>query len=459
MIRRDEMKRSAIVLAAGHGTRMKSRKPKILHEILGKSMVLWVTDTIKTAGISDLTLIVGYQHERVQGALLDEGLSFVYQEKQEGTGHAVLLGANSLKDLEDFDTVLVACGDTPLLTKESLEALIQRHESQNQVMTVLTARVDNPYGYGRILLDNGSVCGIVEEKDATDKEREINLINTGTYCFKGSFLKDYLPRLKNDNAQGEYYLTDLLAMAVEAGYRVGEYTLEDNREGLGVNNRLQLSVATELMQRRIVEKHMLNGVSFTNPNYVYIEPEVVLEEDVLIEGGVSLLGKTVIKKGTVIESGSRVIDGVVGEDSVIKSSMLWSCEVGNGCYIGPFAYLRPNTILKDYVKIGDFVEVKNSTVGQGTKIPHLSYVGDSTLGERINIGCGSITCNYDGRKKHRTVIEDDVFIGSNTNLVAPLTIREGAVIGAGSTITKDIDSGILALTRAPLKIVKSWKKK
>lgn len=452
------LKRTSIVLAAGHGTRMKSKKPKILHEILGKSMVLWVTDSLKNAGIDEFHLIVGHQHERVMGALEGEGFHFVYQEKQEGTGHAVRLGAEAIRDLEAYDTVLVACGDTPLMKSETLESLILAHEESQNAMTVLSAFVENPYGYGRIISEENRVLAIVEEKDATEAQKKIQYINTGTYCFKGAFLKEYLPRLTNNNAQKEYYLTDLLKLAVEAGLRVGQEILQDENEGLGVNNRVQLLKASEILQERVLEKLMYDGVSFQSTN-VYIEPSVEIDSDVYIESNVTIKGKSKIGQGSILESGSRIIDASIGEDCVIKSSVIWDSEVGNGCYVGPFAYLRPNTKLADYVKIGDFVEVKNSTIGHGTKIPHLSYIGDGDLGERINIGCGAITCNYDGINKHKTVIENDVFIGSNANLVAPLVIKEGAVVGAGSTITKDVDSGSLALTRAPLKIVKSWKKK
>lgn len=453
------MKRSSIVLAAGHGTRMKSKKPKILHEILGKPMVLWVTEEIKNAGISEVNLIVGFQHERVISSLEGHQFNFVYQETQEGTGHAVRLGAEAITNLEDYDTILVACGDTPLMTQATLEKLISTHEANQNVMTVLTAFVENPFGYGRIISKGDNVVAIVEEKDASVSQKQINCINTGTYCFKGSFLKAYLNKLSNDNAQKEYYLTDLLKLAVNDGLIVGQEILEDEKEGLGVNNRVQLLTASEILQRRVLEKFLYEGVSFQNLTNVYVEPSVYLETDVYVEGNVTLKGNTSVGQGTILESGTRLIDAKIGEECVIKASVIWDAEVGNGCYIGPFAYLRPKTKLSDYVKIGDFVEVKNSFVGQGSKIPHLSYVGDSELGERINMGCGAITCNYDGINKHKTIIENDAFIGSNSNLVAPLVIKEGAVVGAGSTITKDVDSGSLALTRAPLKVVKSWKKK
>lgn len=453
------MNRSAIILAAGHGTRMKSKKPKVLHEVLGKPMLTWIVDLAHAVDIDDTKIVVGFKHEVVREVLAHAEVDFVYQETQEGTGHAVRLAADAIAELEAKDTVFVSCGDTPLMRAETIRDFIETHEKSGDVMSILVAEVDNPFGYGRIVTEKGSVKAIVEQKDATEEERKIRLINTGTYCFKGDFLKKYLPKLTNNNAQGEFYLTDLVALAVQDQLSVGHFMLADVAESLGVNNRIQLAQANRIMQQRVIERHMENGVSFANPLSCYVEPGVTIGQDCLIEENVHLSGMTSIGEGTLVEAGSRLVNAIVGEDCVIKQSVLWDCTVGNECKIGPFAYLRPSTELKNNVKIGDFVEVKNSIVGDGSKIPHLSYIGDSDVGTEVNVGCGSITCNYDGVNKYRTIIEDRVFIGSNTNLVAPVRISSGAFIGAGSTITRDIDSDVLALTRAPLKKVAGWKKK
>ncbi len=442
------MRKIAVVLAAGKGTRMKSEKAKVVHPVCGRPMIAWVVDAIRKAGFDDIYVVCGHRAEEVQAAAGDD-VTYIYQEQQLGTGHAVQTAMAAITE-EDIDTVLVTCGDTPLISGETLEAFLRAHTESKRVVDVMTTIQDNPTGYGRIIREFDEVTAIVEEKDASEAEKQIQEINVGTYLFDMAFLRHSLMSLTCDNAQGEFYLTDLVAAARREHSTAGGFVLTDKNESLGVNNRAQLSEAERYMQARINHSWMLAGVTIQDPTSTYIASTVTLEADVVLEPNVMLLGNTHISSGTGIGMNCKLIDTTVGHNCDIQQTVTDRAVVGDNVRIGPFAYLRPGTVLKDNIKIGDFVEVKNSIVENGSKIPHLSYVGDSDVGEKVNIGCGTITCNYDGKNKFRTTIEDGAFIGSNTNLIAPVTVGKNAYIGAGTTVRKNIDEKTLAVSKAPL---------
>ena len=449
------MKTTAVILAAGQGTRMKSELPKVLHQVLGKPMIQWVIDSVKAAEADTIITVLGHKGEAV-AEVVGEQTQVVYQREQLGTGHAVMQAAEHLAD--EAGCVLVICGDTPLLTAETLKALLAKHQEEHNAVTVLTAKASDPHGYGRMIRKDDRIVAIVEEKDADEAQKAITEINAGTYCFDQHFLLGALQGLKTDNAQGEYYLTDVIKMAVEQGLTVGGYLLADFEESLGVNNRVQLAQAEKIMRQRKLRELMLNGVTIIDPEHTYVDMDVQVGQDTILAPGVILEGQTRVGCRCRIGANTRLTDAVVGDETTVQNSIIWDSTVGSRCQIGPFAYIRPGSVLADEVKVGDFVELKKAQVASGSKIPHLSYVGDATIGAHVNIGCGTITCNYDGKNKHQTVIEDNAFIGSNTNLVAPVTIHEGATIGAGSTISKDIPANSLGLTRPELKIKENWRK-
>ena len=450
------MKTTAVILAAGQVTRMKSKLPKVLHKALGKPMVQWVIDCLTQAGVEDKIAVLGHGGEQV-AQVVEQQAAIVYQAEQLGTGHAVMQAVPALA--EENECVLVICGDTPLLRAQTIQALIEKHQTEGNAVTLLTAYAENPTGYGRIVRDEQQITAIVEQKDASEEQKLIKEINTGTYCFDQNFLVQYLATLNTNNAQKEYYLTDLIKIANEHQLPVGGFVLADFNESLGVNNRIQLSQAEAVLRQRKCEEVMLAGVTLIDPTATYIGADVVIGNDTVIYPNVVLEGKTVIGSDNVIGMNCRFVDSVIGDGNDIQSTVITESTVGNGCKIGPMAYLRPGTVLADRVKIGDFVEVKKSQIGEGSKIPHLSYVGDSVVGSGVNIGCGTITCNYDGVHKYQTVIKDGAFIGSNTNLVAPVVVEENAFIGAGSTITKNVPDSALAVTRADLRLKENWRKK
>ncbi len=450
------MRTTAVILAAGQGTRMKSKLPKVLHKALGKPMVQWVIDCLSEAGVADKIAVLGHGGEQVE-QVVEGQAQIVYQTEQLGTGHAVMQAAPALA--ADNDCVLVICGDTPLLRPQTISQLIAQHQAEGNAVTLLTAHAENPAGYGRIVRNGQQIAAIVEQKDASEEEKLISEINTGTYCFDQKFLLQYLSALDTNNAQKEYYLTDLIKIANQHQLPVGGFVLTDFNESLGVNNRVQLAQAEQILRQRKCQEVMLAGVTLLAPEATYIGADVVIGNDTIIYPNVVLEGKTIIGSDNVIGMNCRFVDSTIGNGNDIQSTVIVESVVGNGCKIGPMAYLRPGTVLADTVKIGDFVEVKKSQVGQGSKIPHLSYVGDSVVGSGVNIGCGTITCNYDGVHKYQTTIEDGAFIGSNTNLVAPVTVEANAFIGAGSTITRDVAANALALTRAELRVKENWRKK
>jgi bifunctional UDP-N-acetylglucosamine pyrophosphorylase/glucosamine-1-phosphate N-acetyltransferase len=436
----------AIVLAAGQGTRMKSKLYKVLHPVCGKPMVRHVVDMLDKTAVDRTVVVVGHGASMVKDAL-GERVEYAIQEQQLGTGHAVLQTAALLEATEGI--TLIVYGDTPLLTEDTIHNLIRIHNERGAAGTVLTAQVDNPFGYGRIVRDTkGAVLRIVEEKDCTEEERKITEINTGTYCFDNRQLFNALHQVTNHNAQGEYYVTDVIGILHRAGQCIEGYCMKDAEEATGVNDRVALAEVEAILRKRINKQHMLSGVTLINPDAIYIDSDVTIGSDTVIHPGCSLRGSTTIGSDCIIGPLSEIVDSVVHDGVQIKQSVLHQADVGMGSIIGPYAYLRPGAKLAAKVKIGDFVEIKNASIGEGSKIPHLSYVGDAHIGKNVNIGCGSITANYDGIHKHVTQIDDDAFIGSNSNLIAPIHIGKGAYVVAGSTITQNVNDDELAIGRA-----------
>lgn len=445
---------AALVLAAGKGTRMKSRLPKVLHKVGGKAMVERVLDTVNAVGVDRSVVIVGFGGEEVR-AYLGDRCEYVTQAEQKGTGHAV---REAKPVLGDFDgTIVLMCGDTPLVTEDTIKALLNEHTATGAAATVLTAHMENPTGYGRIIRDEeGKVLRIVEQKDGTPDELAVQEINTGMYAFDSQKLWPCLAQLSDDNAQGELYITDVVGILVNAGERVSAYMTMDEDESLGVNSRVQLAEAERILRNRKLRELMDAGVTIIDPATTYVAPEVVVGSDTILHPGTILEGNTVIGKECEIGPHTRFTNVKVGDNNVIHFTYAHDCEIKNGTDIGPYVHLRPNTVIGDKVHIGNFVEVKNSIVGEGTKFPHLSYIGDSDVGGGVNIGCGTITVNYDGKIKHRTRIDDGAFVGCNTNLVAPVHVGSYSYIGAGSTITKDVPDKALAVGRARQMIKENW---
>ncbi|EFI84920.1 Bifunctional protein GlmU [Listeria grayi] len=439
-------KRYAVVLAAGQGTRMKSKLYKVLHPVCGKPMVEHVVDQIKTLNMDKIVTIVGHGADNVQEQLGGKS-EFVKQEEQLGTAHAVLQAKDLLADKEG--TTLVVCGDTPLIRSETVDALLKYHHEKRAKATILTTSLEDPTGYGRIIRDDLGIVGkIVEQKDASSEEKAVKEINTGTYCFDNAALFDALSKVTNDNAQGEFYLPDVIKILKDAEEVVAAYRMESSDESLGVNDRVALAEATKLMQKRINEKHMRNGVTLINPENTYIDVDVEIGQDTVIESGVTIKGNTVIGDDCTITSGSDIQDSVIGSGVLIRSSAVIESKVADEVQIGPYAHLRPESEIGAHVKIGNFVETKKAVVGENTKLPHFIYMGDAEIGKNVNVGCGSIAVNYDGKNKAKTIIGDNVFIGCNSNLVAPLKIGDNAFVAAGSTLTKDVPEGALAIARS-----------
>ncbi|MZP29289.1 bifunctional UDP-N-acetylglucosamine diphosphorylase/glucosamine-1-phosphate N-acetyltransferase GlmU [Heliobacterium undosum] len=447
-------KRTAVVLAAGKGTRMKSRQPKVLHEVAGQPMICHVLDALTDCDVEQPVVVIGHGGEAVRQRLGNRA-RYAWQQEQLGTGHAVMMARPEVP--EEVETVMVLCGDTPLLTGATLSALWETHEQSGAMGTVLTAVINDPKGYGRILRDDaGHVTAIVEEKDADEKQKAIREINAGTYCFDRAALFAALDAITPANAQGEYYLTDVLAIFRQRGGVVVAHTLQDEREILGINSRVQLAEAESVLQDRMRRKWMDAGVTLIDPPSVFFHSKAAVGADTIIYPQTIIEGETVIGEGCRLGPATRICDSRIGDNVVIQNSVVLDSRIGDDCAVGPFAYLRPGTCLAEEVKVGDFVEIKKSVIGKGSKVPHLSYVGDATVGEGVNIGAGTITCNYDGKHKHVTTIEDGAFIGSNTNLVAPVTVGAHALIGAGSTITKDVPAGALAVERSHMKIKENF---
>jgi bifunctional UDP-N-acetylglucosamine pyrophosphorylase/glucosamine-1-phosphate N-acetyltransferase len=447
------MSAAALILAAGEGTRMKSSLPKVAHRILGVPLVRYVLDASKAAGCDQVVVVTGHGAELVES--LVEGEMSIRQDQQLGTGHAVMCAEDALGGVEG--SLLVLAGDCPLLTAETLAALITAREDASAAASVLTTRLGDPSGYGRIVrAADGSIAGIVEDKDLAEEQRGIDEVNTSTYCFDAATLFAHLHRLENANAQGEYYLTDMVALFRAEGLTVVGVEATDPEETLGVNSRVQLAEAARVLQRRINERHMLEGVTMTDPDLVWIGPRVRLGRDVVLEPMTFLLGDTVIADRCTLGPDTRVTDSVVGPDCVIDSSIVNSCELGTAVSVGPRSLLRAGTVMADGSKAGTSVEIKNATVGEGSKVPHLSYIGDAEIGRGVNIGAGTITCNYDGTRKYHTVVGDGALIGSDTMLIAPVEVGDGAVTGAGSAIAQDVPADALAVERAEQRTIEGW---
>ncbi|GEK91630.1 bifunctional UDP-N-acetylglucosamine diphosphorylase/glucosamine-1-phosphate N-acetyltransferase GlmU [Alkalibacterium kapii] len=439
-------KRFAVILAAGQGTRMKSKLYKVMHPVMGKPMVEHVVDQARDADIDTIVTVTGVGAETVQERLSSKS-QYVLQEEQLGTAHAVLQAEPVLKNEEG--TTLVICGDTPLLTKETLDGLMKHHESAGAKATVLTAHADDPFGYGRVIRsEDGSVLKIVEQKDASEEEQAVQEINTGTYCFDNQALFSALKEVGNDNVQGEYYLPDVMEILKNKQELVSAYQLDHKEEALGVNDRVALAKASQLMKQRINEQHMRNGVTLIDPDNTYIERDVKIGQDTVIEPGVYLKGQTVIGEDCTIGAHSIIVDSTIHSDVEVKSSLIEESVMESHSDIGPNSHLRPQSVIKEAVHIGNYVEIKKATIGKKSKVGHLTYVGDATLGENINLGCGTIFVNYDGKKKHHIKVGDNSFVGCNANLIAPVTIEDNSYIAAGSTITDNVPSETLAIARS-----------
>ncbi|BCJ87413.1 bifunctional UDP-N-acetylglucosamine diphosphorylase/glucosamine-1-phosphate N-acetyltransferase GlmU [Effusibacillus dendaii] len=448
---------NAVVLAAGQGTRMKSRRHKVLHPVCGKPMIRHILDALQAAGIERRIVVIGSLGEQVQTELAGE-VEFVWQKEQLGTGHAVMQ-VNPL--LTNQEGITIVCnGDTPLITSETVQQLIELHKQQNASATVMTGIVENPYGYGRIIRgQDGSVLRIVEEKDASADEKQVREINSGTYCFNTPDLLQALSSLTSDNAQGEYYLTDCLDIMRRGGKRIAAFAVSDSDEILNINDRVQLASVEQILRQQIRLKHMRNGVTLMDPATTFIDADVQIGPDTTILPGTLITGLTEIGDACTIGPNTQIHNSSIGSNSTVTQSVLLESNFGSGVQIGPFAYVRPGSQVADQVKIGDFVEIKNSVIGAGTKIPHLSYIGDADIGAGTNIGCGTITVNFDGTKKYRTIVGENSFVGCNSNLVAPVTVGKDTYIAAGSTITHNVPDGALAVARERQVIKEGYKAK
>lgn len=442
-----------VILAAGKGTRMHSDKPKVLHSLAGKSLLQHVVDSAHTLNPAQIIVVYGHGGEMVPQSLQESKVKSVLQEPQLGTGHAV---QQSLPFLDDSSVTLVLYGDVPLIQQGTLEKIL----TVQNTLSLLTQNLEDPKGYGRIVRDTeGRVRSIIEEKDATSEQRKIREINTGILAAPTSLLRKWLLKLRNENTQGEYYLTDIVAMAVAEGLKVNTVQVENAWEVAGINSKTQLAALERLWQGELAGRLLLQGVTLADPARVDIRGELTCERDVEIDVGCIFEGRVHLAKGVKVGAYSVVKNANISAYTQIAPySHIDRAEIGEHCQIGPFARIRPGSKLHNEVHIGNFVEVKNSEIANQSKANHLSYIGDATIGERVNIGAGTITCNYDGANKFRTVIEDDAFIGSDTQLVAPVTVGRGATIGAGSTITKDTPPGGLTLSRAKQLYVPGWQR-
>ena len=449
---------AAVILAAGQGTRMKSDLPKVLHRVAGKAMLAYVVEAALALQACPIIPVVGHGADEVRDAMSNQDLRFALQAEQLGTGHALLCAEEALNGFSG--ELLLLCGDVPLLQKKTLQALIDHHRQHAACVTILTADMDNPAGYGRIIRGAEGVDRIVEEKDATNSERQVREINTGIYLFRAPQVFSLLRDVDKCNAQGEYYLTDVVAAARQAGERVEALLIDDAEEAMGINDQVQLAESGGIMRQRINNAHQLAGVTLVDPAATYIDADVTIGAGTVIHPGVHLRGRSKVGSGCEIEPGAVVTDCSIGDRVHIKpGSVLSESSVGNDCAIGPMAHLRPGTVLAGSNKIGNFVETKKAVIGEKSQASHLTYIGDASLGKNVNVGCGTITCNYDGVNKHQTTIGDDVFVGSDVQFVAPVTIGRGSLIGAGSTITMDVPADALAISRVEQKNIAGWAEK
>ncbi|MEV4889781.1 bifunctional UDP-N-acetylglucosamine diphosphorylase/glucosamine-1-phosphate N-acetyltransferase GlmU [Nonomuraea sp. NPDC055795] len=448
---------AVIVLAAGEGTRMKSQTPKVLHEVCGRALVDHMLAAARDLKPERLIVVIGHARERVGAHLAETSpdARAVVQREQRGTGHAVRTVLEETGTING--TVLVTYGDVPLLRTETLAALLAKHADDGNAVTVLTARVPDPTGYGRIVRDeSGAVLQIVEHKDATDDQRAIDEMNSGIYAFDGLLLADAVKRVSTDNAQGEEYLTDVLSILREDGHRVGAHVAADYVEVEGVNDRVQLAFVRRVLNQRVLESHMRGGVTVVDPASTWVDVQVRLAPDTVIHPGTQLHGETVVGEGAEIGPATTLTDTTVGPGAVVRNAVCDSAEIGPDASVGPYAYLRPGTVLGRKSKAGTFVEMKNTQVGERSKVPHLSYAGDATIGDDVNIGAAVIFVNYDGVNKHRTTVRDGAFVGCDSMLVAPVTVGDGAYTAAGSVIDGDVPPGAIGVARARQRNIEKW---
>ncbi|NEZ47673.1 bifunctional UDP-N-acetylglucosamine diphosphorylase/glucosamine-1-phosphate N-acetyltransferase GlmU [Clostridium niameyense] len=444
----------AIILAAGKGKRMKSSLPKVIHKVCGKEMVNHVIDNVRKAGIEDVNLVIGKSADKVKENTKDREVTYSFQSEQLGTGHAVICAKDFLKDKKGV--VAVFTGDAPLITEETIKELFSFHEENCFSATLVTSTVNNPTGYGRVIREaSGEVKKIVEHKDCNEKELNVKEINSGMYCFDIEELLLSLNQLNNNNSQGEYYLTDVIEIMKNNKKKVGAMVVPFD-EIMGVNSRVQLCEAEKVMRNRINHKHMINGVTIIDPESTYIDSDVEIGNDTIIYPGNVIQGKTTIKENCTLYSNSRILNSIIESGVKIENSVILESYVGENTTVGPFAYIRPESVIGKSARIGDFVEIKKSTIGDKTKVSHLTYIGDAEVGSECNFGCGTVVVNYDGQKKQKTIIGNNSFIGCNTNLISPVKVNDNTYIAAGSTITKEVPEGSLAVARAKQVNKEGW---
>lgn len=440
------MYKCAIILAAGEGKRMKSNTPKVLHKVCGKEMINHVIDNIRKSGVEEVSVVIGKGADKVRKGTESRNIFYSVQEEQLGTGHAVMCAEEFLKGKKG--SVAIFVGDGPLITEETVTKLTKYHEEQKCSATILTSIMNDPLKYGRIIRNSqGEVEKIVEFKDCNEEEVKVNEINSGMYCFDIDTLLNTLGKLNNNNNQGEYYLTDVIEILKNEGKKVGAIAV-DVEEITAVNSKAELSVANDIMRSRINRNHMDNGVIIMDPRSTYIECDVIIGQDTVVYPGNIIEGTTVVGENCVLYSNNRITNSIIGDDVTVENSVVLNSKIGNNTTVGPFAYIRPETTIGDNARIGDFVEIKKSSIGDGTKVSHLTYIGDAEVGEKCNFGCGTVVVNYDGKAKYKTTIGNNVFIGCNTNLVSPVEVEDNTYIAAGSTITEKIPEGSLAIARA-----------
>ncbi|MBI5207633.1 MAG: bifunctional UDP-N-acetylglucosamine diphosphorylase/glucosamine-1-phosphate N-acetyltransferase GlmU [Candidatus Firestonebacteria bacterium] len=452
-------KTSIIILAAGAGTRMKSDLPKILHPVYGKPMIYYLLDTVKTFKLDKKIIIVGCQGKLVKESLkVQSGLTFVTQKKQLGTGHAVIQAKNEFVNYDG--NVLILCGDTPLLKKETINNLIKHHSQTKSDVTIITCNLNEPFGYGRIIRnEHNKVVKIIEEKDALPSEQEIKEINTGIYCFKADKLFKSLKNLRPLNNQKELYLTDVIEIFFRKNYLINTIIANDSAEIMGINSRYELAQASEYIRNSILEFWMKNGVTIIHPETTFIDETVKIEKDTIIYPFTIIEGNSIIKSNCKIGPFSIIRNSVLSNCIEVLNSVIIESKIQSNVRIGPYANIRPHTFIEENAKVGNFCEIKKSHIGKNSKVSHLSYIGDSDLGNEVNIGAGTITCNFNGKNKYKTIIEDYAFIGSNSNLVAPVTIGKKALVAAGSTITKNVEEEALGIARAKQLNISNYAKK
>lgn len=449
----------ALILAAGKGTRFKSNKIKILHSLLGKSMIRIVVDSVSLLDPEKVHLVVGCQKELVMQEPFNHKVNFVIQDEQLGTAHAVLAAEMALWDHMDKD-LLVMNGDLPLISAESLKSFLYQHQSQDNDLTFLTAVMDNPTGFGRIIYTENQQVKIIEEKDATPLQRDIKEANVGIYIFKIRELFKALPKISNDNKKREYYITDIIEIFSDEGKKVGLYRYDSSQDIVGVNDRMELAKAANILRQRKIQSLSESGVTFYDPESCWIDLDVKIGQDTVVYPFVVIEGDSEIGSNSTLYPSVHIVDSHIGSRvKILSSTMIDGSKVASDSQVGPFTHLRPKTIIRPGAKVGNFVEMKNTVFGKNSKAGHLSYLGDSMIGEGVNIGAGTITCNFDGFQKHKTIIREGAFIGSGSQLIAPVTVGKNAYVGAGSTITKDVSPEALAISRAKQIEKKDWKKK